>query len=417
MGMSDEIELISDGDGVAIIGDPGAVERFIATLPIPEQVEKPDLGTALTVGSFGAQVGSHLADNSGRWLKLTKESAEALKKIGLIETKDPGIKYAVLGKPGDVAKWLKVVAKPSALATNPAGLAVAAGMMSQLAMKQQLREITEYLEIIDQKIDGLVRSQMNQVLARLDGVGLAIREAKTVRESVGRVSEITWSKVQSSIQTIYETQGFSLRQLKDVADKLEGPSKIADLMKVAEDSVGEVQKWLIVIARCFELLDEVGILELDRVLDASPEELDSHRIGLKSARIDQLDSVLEATEYLVERMKASVDKANSKVLFNPMQSPSVVKSAKQIFSGIRELRDLLGIEFDDESSDARRWADAASERWGQVREQSSDGLDKAKDLSSSAADKALSVKSSLVGKIANRKSRKSEENSESDENG
>jgi hypothetical protein len=417
MGMSDEIELISDGDGVAIIGDPGAVERFIATLPIPEQVEKPDLGTALTVGSFGAQVGTHLAENSGRWLKLTKDSAEALKKIGLIETKDPGIKYAVLGKPGDVAKWLKVVAKPSALATNPAGLAVAAGMMSQMAMKQQLREITEYLEVIDQKIDGLVRSQMNQVLARLDGVGLAIREAKTVRESVGRVSEITWSKVQSSIQTIYETQGFSLRQLKDVADKLEGPSKIADLMKVADDSVGEVQKWLIVIARCFELLDEVGILELDRVLDASPEELDSHRIGLKSARIDQLDSVLEATEYLLVRMKASVDKANSKVLFNPMQSPSVVKSAKQIFSGIRELRDLLGIEFDDESSDARRWADAASERWGQVREQSSDGLDKAKELSSSAGDKALSVKASLVGKFANRKSRKSEENSEPDENG
>ena len=415
--MSDEIELISDGDGVAIIGDPGAVERFIATLPIPEQVEKPDLGTALTVGSFGAQVGTHLAENSGRWLKLNKDSAEALKKIGLIETKDPGIKYAVLGKPGDVAKWLKVVAKPSALATNPAGLAVAAGMMSQMAMKQQLREITEYLEVIDQKIDGLVRSQMNQVLARLDGVGLAIREAKTVRESVGRVSEITWSKVQSSIQTIYETQGFSLRQLKDVADKLEGPSKIADLMKVADDSVGEVQKWLIVIARCFELLDEVGILELDRVLDASPEELDSHRIGLKSARIDQLDSVLEATEYLLVRMKASVDKANSKVLFNPMQSPSVVKSAKQIFSGIRELRDLLGIEFDDESSDARRWADAASERWGQVREQSSDGLDKAKELSSSAGDKALSVKASLVGKFANRKSRKSEENSEPDENG
>ena len=415
--MSDEIELISDGDGVAIIGDPGAVERFIATLPIPEQVEKPDLGTALTVGSFGAQVGTHLADNSGRWLKLTKESAEALKKIGLIETKDPGIKYAVLGKPGDVAKWLKVVAKPSALATNPAGLAVAAGMMSQMAMKQQLREITEYLEIIDQKIDGLVRSQMNQVLARLDGVGLAIREAKTVRESVGRVSEITWSKVQSSIQTIYETQGFSLRQLKDVADKLEGPSKIADLMKVAEDSVGEVQKWLIVIARCFELLDEVGILELDRVLDASPEELDSHRIGLKSARIDQLDSVLEATEYLLVRMKASVDKANSKVLFNPMQSPTVIRAGNQVFAGVHELRELLGIESGAESSEARRWADAASERWDQVREQSSDGLDKAKDLSSSAAGKALSVKASLAGKFANRKGRKGEENSESDEEG
>ena len=414
--MSDEIELISDGDGLAVIGEPSAVERFIGTLSLAKGVESHHLSEALSVGAASAQLGSTIAENSGRWLKLTADSAKKINDIGLIPTGTPGVSYATIGKPGKVAGWVKVVSRPSSILTNPAALAGAAGIMSQMAMKQQLDEITEYLKIIDAKLDGIVRSQTNQMLAKLDGVNLAIREAKSVRDAVGRVSEITWSKVQASVQTIYETQGYAIRQIKDVADNLESPSKIADLMKVAEDAVGEVQKWLIVLARCFELLDEIGILELDRVLDASPEDLDQHRIGLKSARKDHLQFVLEGTDYLLERMKAAVEKANTKVLFNPMQSPTVIKAGNQVFAGVHELRELLGIESGAESSEARRWGDAASESWGQVREQSSDGLDKAKELSSAAADKALSVKASLSGRFANRKSRKGEENSESGEN-
>ena len=413
--MSDEIELISDGDGLAVIGEPSAVERFIGTLSLAKGVESYHLSEALSVGAASAQLGSTIAENSGRWLKLTADSAKKINEIGLIPTDTPGVSFATMGKPGKVAEWVKVVSRPSSILTNPAALAGAAGIMSQMAMKQQLDEITEYLKIIDAKLDGVIRSQTNQVLAKLDGVSLAIREAKAVRESVGRVSEITWSKVQASVQTIYETQGYAIRQIKDVADNLESPSKIADLMKVAEDAVGEVQKWLIVLARCFELLDEIGILELDRVLDASPEELDQHRIGLKSARKDHLQFVLEGTDYLLERMKAAVEKANTKVLFNPMQSPTVIRAGNQVFAGVHELRELLGIESGAESSEARRWGDAASESWGQVREQSSDGLDKAKELGSATSQKAMSVKASLSGKFANRKNRKGDGDSEQDE--
>ena len=410
--MSDEIELISDGDGRAGIGSPSAVERFIGTLRLAKDFESRHLDEALSFGAASIQVGSAIAENSGRWLKLTKESADAIKDIGLIPTKTPGVSYATMGKPGEVAKWVKVISSPTAILTNPAALAGAAGIMSQLAMKQQLDEITEYLKIIDAKLDGVIRSQTNQVLARLDGVSLAIREAKSVREAVGRVSEITWSKVQASIQTIYETQGYSLRQIADVADKFEQPSKVADLMKVADDAVGEVQKWLVVLARCFELLDEVGILELDRVSDSSPEELDQHRIGLKSARQDQLRFILEGTVYLLVRIKAAVEKANSKVLFNPVQSPTVIKAGNQIFADVHELRELLGIESGAEETEARRWGDAASETWTQVSDTGSEGLEKAKDLSSLAGQKALSVKGSLAGKFANRKNRKGEENAD-----
>ena len=34
--MNDKVELISDGDGLAIVGNPSAVERFMASVGLPE---------------------------------------------------------------------------------------------------------------------------------------------------------------------------------------------------------------------------------------------------------------------------------------------------------------------------------------------------------------------------------------------
>lgn len=361
--MSNEIELISDGDGLAIIGDPTAVDRFIKSLELSPDTESHHLGTLLTLGSIGLSAGSLIAANSGRWLKLTEESAAAIKDIGLTPTKTPGISYAMIGAPGDIAKWVEVVSPTLSMVTNPAFLAGAAGIMMQLTMKDQMDAITDYLAIIDAKLDGVIRSQTNQVLARIDGVDLAVREARSIRDSVGRVSDVTWSKVQGSVQSIHETMGYSLRQIADVADKIENSSKIADLMKMTQEAASDIQKWLVVLARCFELLDAIGILELDRVLDASPDELDSHRVGLKSARREQLDYILERTDYLLIRTTAAVNKANSNVLFNPVQSPAVIKSCNQVVSMILDLRTLLGIVASADSSQAIKWTDAASDQW------------------------------------------------------
>ena len=170
-----------------------------------------------------------------------------------------------------------------------------AGIMAQQAMQQSMAEITEYLAVIDEKLDDVLRAQTNQVLARLDGVDLAVREAMSIRASVGRVSEVTWSKVQNSAQMIHETQGYALRQLADLADKLDEKTKVGDLAKIAKDAEADVEKWLAVLARCFQLHDAVGVLELDRVLDASPEELDQHRLGLRAAREDRLGIIAEST--------------------------------------------------------------------------------------------------------------------------
>ena len=413
--MDNEVELISDGDGLAVIGNPTAVERFMASAGLLSNGGSPRPGAAFSAGASVAQTGSEIAANSGRWVKLTEESAQTVKKFGLMETKTPGVSHAMVGQPGNIKQWIQIVKSPGSMVTNPAMLAGAAGIMAQFAMQQQMNEITDYLATIDQKLDDVLRSQTNQVLARLDGVDLAVREAMSIREAVGRVSEVTWSKVQNSAQTIHETQGYALRQLGDLADKIEGKNTIGDLAETAKEAEAEVQKWLVVLARCFELHDAVGVLELDRVLDASPDELDRHRLGLRSARRNRLELISERTERLLGRMNAAVRLANSKVLFNPKQSPAVVKSSNHVAAGVHEFHELLGIESGGESSEARRWREAAAERWASARAVGASGVHTVKNFGGETRDQARSVKDKLSKRIAERKLRRSEDDDERDE--
>lgn len=405
--MDDEVELISDGQGLAVIGEPNAVERFIAATGL-SKLPSEHLGTVIGAGASAAQAGLDLAANSGRWVKLTKESAQNLHKFGLTPTKTPGVSHAMLGQRGSIKKWLQIE-KAGAKLTSPAMLSGVAGIMAQMAMQQTMDEILDYLARIDAKLDDVLRAQTNQVLARLDGVDLALREAMSVRSSVGRVSEVTWSKVQNSAQTIHEVQGYALRQLGNLAEKIEQKNKISDLVETAREAEKEVQKWLVVLARCFELHDAVGVLELDRVLDAAPDELDRHRLGLASARQDRLELIAARTEQLLDRMNAAVGTANSKVLLNPKQSPAVVRSTNHSAAEIHELREVLGIESARDSSEARRWRDAAGDRLDAARATGAHGIGAVRQLGSETRDQARSVKGKLSARITERKTRPGEE--------
>ena len=80
-------------------------------------------------------------------------------------------------------------------------------------------------------------------------------------------------------------------------------------------------------------------------------------------------------------MDAAVGRANSKVLFNPTQSPAVVQSSNHVATGVHEFHELLGIESGRESSEARRWREAAAERWDKARETGAESVDAVKTAS------------------------------------
>ena len=227
-------------------------------------------------------------------MKLTEESAEAVRQYGLMPTKTPGVSHAMIGKPGEIKQWLQIAQAPGALLSGPLALSALSTMMQQRAMQQQMDEIVEYLQEINEKVDDILRSQKDAVLADMIGVDLIIEEALTVRDQVGRVSEVTWSKVQATSMTIARTQAYALRQLDAIAEKLEKKANLGEIAKATKDAEPKVREWLAVLARCFQLQDGISVLELDRVLDASPEELDQHRLGLTTARQNRLELITRA---------------------------------------------------------------------------------------------------------------------------
>jgi hypothetical protein len=402
--VNDEIQLIADGDGLAVIGDPAAVDRFLVSEGLSaKDLGLQRLGPTLSSAAGVVQLGSELAANSGQWVKLTEESANAIKKYGLMTNSKSGLSMGVIQAKGQAhgIKGIVQFAKgPGSIATNPAILTGAAGIMAQLAMQQTMDEITDYLATIDEKVDDLLRGQKDAVVADMIGVDLAIEDAMTIREQVGRVSEVTWSKVQATSVTVGRTQAYALRQLDALAEKLENKSKVGDLAKTAKEAESSVREWLAILARCFQLLDAIAVLELDRVLDASPDELDEHRLGLRAARQNRLERISRSTERVMARMQAAASAANSKVLLHPITAQAVVVSANHVASGVVDFHGLLGIERSRESLEAKRWIEAAVEARDRALETGADGVDVAKNLGNDTLDRAKSVTDKLSNKIS-----------------
>lgn len=394
--MDDEIQLISDGEGIAVIGSAAAVELFLMAEGLPSKdLGLQRLAPALGAAAGVAQAGSGVAANAGRWVQMTEESARLVKKYGLMNSKsDPKLSLGVVhakGQPHGIKGIVQFSKGPGSLLTNPAVLAGAAGIMAQVAMQQTMDEIVDYLATIDEKVDDLLRGQKDAALADMIGVNLVIEEAMTIREQVGRVSEITWSKVQATSVTVARTQAYALRQLDAIAEKVERKSQMGDLAKVAKEAESRVQEWLAVLARCFHLQDAIAVLELDRVLDASPEELDRHRRALRIAQQNRIDLISRSTLQLISRMSAAADMANTKVLLHPVASRAVVESSNQVATGIVEFHERLGIDRGRRSLDAKGWLDAATEVRDRVLETGTQGVDAARRLGSETLDRATNV--------------------------
>ncbi|MEV5337065.1 MULTISPECIES: hypothetical protein [Actinomycetes] len=373
-----EIELVIDGDGISLIGRREPVEEFIEANGLrSRELDLSKLKTAFGAGAAVTKAGSEIAANSGRWMKLTEESWAAAQKLPKVTNSSSGNIHATLRAPnGQFAKNLQFLKTPGSILTNPAMLAGVAGIMAQVAMQQTMDEITDYLAAIDQKVDDVLRAQKDAVLADIIGVDMMLEEALTIRKEVGGVSEVTWSKVQASSMTIARTQAYALRQIEALAGKLQSKSvnELADSSKKID---GEVQEWLAVLAQCFYLQEATGVIELDRVLQTSPEELEQHRVGLQTARAKRAELITRTTRQLLYQVDEAATLANSKVLFNPIESPAIVRSRNKVTDSVGTFHERLGIEGAAEVRESRRWSTAATDTRDDLLKAGADGLDAA----------------------------------------
>lgn len=377
-GASGELQLIKDDEGLAVIGEASLVEAFCGSLELTDKTPVRNLSSRLGNMSSMAGAGSQYMENSGRWLKLTEESAAALKTASMTQSKTTGNYFAILrSSDGKIAKNLQFVESSTGIAAlaSPAALAAAAVMLNQMASQQTIDEIKDYLAEIDRKVDDVLRNQTIDVVSKMYGVGDIIDDAFIVRDSVGHVSGTTWSKVQNSASILSGTRRYALQQLSDITTRIESEKDLGDLAKLLATAHGEIKDWLVVLARCLQLCEEVDSLELDRVAQTEPENVEIHRQGLQTARDKRWRQVAEVTTGLLDRIDAAAQRANSKVLLQPLPAGRVVRSGNHLTTSVIDFQESLGLTEERNQVTARRWLSAA----GDAKDSVVDGAGNAKD--------------------------------------
>jgi len=269
-------------------------------------------------------------------------------------------------------------------------------------MDNEIQLITDNLAEISDKVGDVLRAQKDSVLSRVDGVGLVVDEAMSLREVKRRVDDITWSKVQAVPAAIAETQVYALRQLDALSGELESKTTIGELATAAKKAESLVPEWLAVLDRCFQLQDAITVLELDRVLDESPEEVDGHRRGLTKARQDRLELIMQSTQRLLTKLDAVAGMANARVLLHPAKSPALVESSNLIATGVHDFHERLGIESGRQLSEKRRWVHAGTEVRDKAFEQGAKSVDAAWTLGAETFDRAGSLTGKLSSEISGR---------------
>lgn len=363
--MADEIELVSDGEGVVVIGDRSAVVRFLNHAGLMMQGQPFDLGklsNLLNAGSDLAKTASGIAEQSALYLKLTPDSAKRLKDAGgLMKTKTNGISHAMLGQPGKQSlKWLQVKDGPATLLSNPAVLSGVGGLMSQVAQQSEAQEFRDLLISIDEKLNDVRRAQRDAVLARMRGAAAEIESAMTIREHGGDPKTL-WDKVSGVSETISIVQEDALLALGALADKVDANSKTRVLKKVTQEIESEIAIQLAVLARCFELQDKFRVVELDHVLATAPENLEGHRLGVADARRKRRASVLSNTTRLMAQLDAAGGIANENILLHARAARSVIDSLNSAAASVNDFHVPLGIESTRDELSTTPWREALND--------------------------------------------------------
>lgn len=398
--MTDDVQLISDGSGLAVIGDPAAVELFLSSEGLESrELDLTRVRSSMSHAGSSLQAGAEVARNAGRWVKLDARPAAAIKKHGLMKGSTTGVSRAVVqskgkGKGGGIKGIVEFASAPGGLLatlTNPAALTSIGALMAQVAMQQQMEEITDYHAVIDEKLEEIARRQKDEVLSALDGVALLLEDAHAVRGEVGRVSEITWSKIQASDATIAAVQARTLRELDAIAVKVERASQLGDRVKAIAVAETKTPQWLAVLARTFQLQDAVWVIELDRVLDAAPDDLEEHRRGLSIARQRRIDAISASTSGLIERMAAAAADANDRALAHPHRARAVVASCNRVVGDVAQLHSRLGLTQEHDALRPTRWVEALTATGQRAVATGAQGFDAARRASTGAVERATAA--------------------------
>ncbi|MFK5584171.1 hypothetical protein [Serinicoccus sp. LYQ131] len=361
MGQPDEsVAVFEAEDGILVFGSESALSLLDADISVPF---RPISGKQLArvTGHVGTAAGTISAE-SGRWLKLTRESAGHLDTFKATSIGKDGLLAGTLRtNSGQITKHLKFENISKGALLTPAAPMLLGSMATQYALESALDDITTYLETIDRKLDQLLKQRKTETLGQIGGVTLAIDEAYALLASTGTVSATTWSKVQATSLSLQTMQSEAIAQLSDVAESIETVRGHADkTAKALERAAEDTQFWLGVLARTIALQDRQYVLELARVAEESPLQLDDHRRGITDARRNRVQRIVAGLEAVNAAVTATSTLSNRAKVANPINAPKIARRSHAITSDIATFAVHTELDFLEPGDvSATPWSQAA----------------------------------------------------------
>ena len=399
--MTNEIEVYGDDDGIMLLGDSDDIQQALAELQIAEE-QTVDINNAaiLKNAQRAAKMLRKMQERSGRWVKLTKESAEKARKHGLLRNNDTGNFMGVIGKGGKGGIKGNVQFEKIAGGISPEKLSNVEMLMLTMALEQTMKEMTDYLKQIYAKVDQVLRQQKNDELAKFLSVAGLVSEAENELRHIGALSDATWDQLGSSAQTVNEVQQYALLQLKAIADKIVASTNdtrsTKDALTKARPSIGE---WLAVAADCLRLRDRIDMLKVQRFIDTDldPELLSKHRFVIADNRRARYHSLTDATARLQQAIKQAVQGKDDtmRVILLPMDAPVVTREGNEIAAALARFDKALGMEYKTPHYSEKQWDQAMGEvgqnianGTGQLLQQTGNALNEGAKQIGNAANEA-----------------------------
>lgn len=351
------VGVFQDESGLVLVGDEADVLDVIRHFELPSEQSlrlPPDLLSK--AGALFQGIGD-FQSQSARWLQLTDESMARVQQLGFSHAKGTQLITGVLrGDQGRIAQHLTF----ASTTLNPAMLASIGSLATSMAIQAAIKDMKKYLELMDKKLDRLLIERKVEALAELGGTSAAIDEAATIYEALGSVSSTTWSKVQANATDLHVVQALALENLQALADEVESTGTTAKLGDMAPRIQQDVVFWLGVLAEGIALQDKLYVLEIGRVLAATPDEAEAHRAAIQMARSARRVKVHRTTRAIAERLRVAGVLPNHIKVTHPVKAARVVSAVNAVnhevalFARHAQLEELILADMSDV-----KWADAA----------------------------------------------------------
>ena len=366
---SKEITVVKDEHGLLFLGDPKEIKAWLDDRGLASR----EFATkALRTSGSAVQAVAKVSSESGRWVKLTKDSAKLLEKYGKAGAIQPGV---VQKSNGQIIKWLRF--------ENPSQLFSPA---MATALEQAIQEITDYLKSIDEKVGDLLQDQKDQTVADLIGVVFEVDEAAAIRDKTGTLSDAAWSKLAPCAQMTSRALGYALTKLQGISDKLSRAESVDKIEHVLDTAKDDVPTWLVMVSRAVQTRDRLSVIELERAYVELPEVLEEHRMGIVEARRERLGKVKVRIDALREVLELSADRVREEKLLHPFAVDSALGTLDSLMEQTSQFSKGLDIEMDEKVIErAPEWLDVAGKFAGDVASGAANG---AQQLGGAIADGA-----------------------------